>query len=197
MSISSKHLVHQASALVLSIYYSYEAPNCIWYIWCNLSNTLRILPVKNIENKLQKNASVLLILNYLVHESGFGAGRTTQFKIYAFHKIPSSPTKNDLMRFIRSMNFFSNFKDKLQNKLKALYGLLLENLEFHWKFRTETLFQQTKTSITKDVTLTLPNENYPFFEADSFWIGKGCILYRKNNKGKLDFFFEMFAVLYN
>ena len=131
---------------------------------------------------------MLVIVNYFGHEFGYSKVRTIQFKISAVHKIPPSPTKIELMRFIRSMNFFSNLKGKLRNNLKALYDLLLDSVEFHWNITMETLFQQTKTSITKDVTLTLPNENHPFFEVDSFWIGKGCILYWKINKGKLDIF---------
>ena len=54
----------------------------------------------------------------------------------------------------------------------------------------ETLFHQIKHSVTKDVTLTLPNTNHPFFiNADSPFIGLGCVLFQKQCLKELQNFF--------
>ena len=47
--------------------------------------------------------------------------------------------------------------------MKTLSDLLHDNNKFHWNDGLETLFQQIESSLTKDVTLTLPNTNLSFF----------------------------------
>ena len=52
------------------------------------------------------------------------------------------------------------------------------------------MFQQNKTSIIKDVTLTLPGSNLTFFfTVDSSLVCIGCVLIQLNPNGKLDTFF--------
>ena len=92
------------------------------------------------------------------------------------------------------MNFYSNFIDKLHFNLKPLFGLLPDNLKFHRNNELGTLFEQIKTTITKDVTRTLPNTNSPFFlTVDSPFFGIGCILFQMNDKGKLNILFIPFS----
>ena len=70
--------------------------------------------------------------------------------------------------------------------MKPLYDLLYKNFKFHWNTDLETLFQQIKTFITEDVTLTLPNTNHPLFiTVDSSLIGIGFVLFQLVVKGKL------------
>ena len=62
-------------------------------------------------------------------------------------------------------------------------------IKYYWNNDIVSLFQQTKTSITKDDkdnTLTLPNTNKPFLTADFSQIGIGCALLYMKNEGKLD-----------
>ena len=87
------------------------------------------------------------------------------------------------------MNIYSEIIEKLHVNLKPLYDLLRDCFNFHRNNELETSFQQTKTSITKDVTLTLPNTNHPFFIfVDSSSIGTGCVLFQMSDsdKGELD-----------
>ena len=55
------------------------------------------------------------------------------------------------MRFIGSMNFFSENIAKLHDNMKLLNKLLHDSFEIHLKNQVETLFSQITTSITKDV----------------------------------------------
>ena len=48
-------------------------------------------------------------------------------------------------------------------------------------------FKQPKTSITKDVTLTLPNRKHPFcITVDSSFHGVGCVIFQMSAKGSFD-----------
>ena len=85
------------------------------------------------------------------------------------------------------MNFYSKFIDRLHVIVKPLYGLLHDNNKFHWNNELETLFQQIKTKITKDVTLTLHNTIHPKLTTkDSPVIAIGCVSFQTIDKGKLD-----------
>ena len=71
--------------------------------------------------------------------------------------------------------------------MKPLYDLLHDIIKLHWKNDLKTPFQQIRTSITKDVTPTLPSTNHPFFNiVDSSLIGLACGLFQMNDKVKLD-----------
>ena len=103
-------------------------------------------------------------------------------------KIPSPITKNELMQFNGSLNFSFEFIDKLHVNKWLMFHSLHYIIIFHWNNELETLFQQLKTSITKDVTLTLPDTKYPNFSTvDSCLIDKGCVPFQMNNKAKIHF----------
>ena len=86
-----------------------------------------------------------------------------------------------------SKNFLSCFSDKLYVNMKPLYITLHDNKNFHWNNEVETLFQQIKTPITKDVTLTLPNTNHSYFITVNFSLTDvGSVLFQTNKKGTLD-----------
>ena len=73
------------------------------------------------------------------------------------------------------MNFFSEIFDEIQVNMKSLFDLLNDKIGFHWKIELKTIFEQNKTSITKDVVLTLPNTNHPFvISLDSPLNGTDC-----------------------
>ena len=127
-----------------------------------------------------------MIVKYLDHEIGFNTIRAILSKIAAIHKIPSPMTKIEPMRSIGSMNFYSNFIDKIHVIIKPPFDLFFDNVKFHWNIELETLFQQSKTSVTKDVTRTLPNKNHPFFiTVDSITVDSFLISKKKLRENKL------------
>ena len=105
---------------------------------------------------------MLPTVKYLCHEIGFITFKPTQTKITSIHKIPSPTAKIELMKFIGTMKFHSEFIDTLYVNMRPLYDLLDGNIQIHWNNELETMFQQIKTYVTRDVTLKLPNTNHPF-----------------------------------
>ena len=94
-----------------------------------------------------------------------------------------------LLQFVKflllldSMNIYTNFTDKPHVNMKPLYDLLHDKIKFYWNKEPETLFQQIKTSLTKDVNLTLPKTNHPFLIfVDSSMVGSAWVLYQMNDK---------------
>ena len=69
---------------------------------------------------------------------------------------------------------------------KPLWDLLHDNVKVRWKNASKTMFQQTKISITKCVTLTFSNTNHPFFTTVDYSL-IGCRLspISKRNKANL------------
>ena len=84
-------------------------------------------------------------------------------------------TRTDEVHRTNELLFY--FKNKLHGNMNPLYDLLLYDSKFHWNYELEILFQQIKSSITKDVTLNLPNAKHQFFiTVDSSSIGIECVL---------------------
>ena len=71
--------------------------------------------------------------------------------------------------------------------MKPLYDLLHDNIKFKWKEELKTLVQQIKSSITDDVTLSLPSTNHPFFNTVVACLtGIGFTLIQINRERNLD-----------
>ena len=124
--------------------------------------------IQDIANKLnleltpEKTFFMLLTVKYLSDEIGLNTSKTIQSKNDSNHKVHSQSTKNELIKFIGSTIFHHKSFDKLHVNMRPLFGSLPDNIETHWNIELETLFQQFKASITKNVTLTLPKTNHPF-----------------------------------
>ena len=81
--------------------------------------------------------------------------------------------------------------------MKPQYDFFLDSIKFHWNNELEALFQQIKTSVTKDVILTSPDTKHPFsIFVDTSLNGIGCVSFQINNKVKLDVtsYNEMFPI---
>ena len=71
--------------------------------------------------------------------------------------------------------------------MKTLYGLLLDIVTFRWKDELKTLFQWTKTSITRKKPPILPYTNHQFcIIVETSLIGKSTVLFQSIRKRKLD-----------
>ena len=115
-------------------------------------------------------------IKHLGHEYRFKTIKPIQSKTPAIPEIPLPTTKIELMRVIGSLNFYSKFLEILYVNMKPLFNLLHDKLISHWNIHLEPLFQQIRISITKDLTLTLPKTNHPFFKTvDSSLKAIGCV----------------------
>ena len=58
------------------------------------------------------------------------------------------------------------------------------------------MFQQNQTSLTKDVTPTLPNTNQPFsITADTYVFALGCVMFQTKKKENWMFFHTILVFL--
>ena len=90
------------------------------------------------------------------------------------------------MRFIGSMNFYSEFINKLHISLKPFYTLLHDDISFEWTPELDKLFNQIKLSLSKDAELAIPNTTHPFYiTVDASLIGLGAVLFQPNSKNKM------------
>ena len=127
---------------------------------------------------------MLLALEYLGHEIVVKTVKPTQSKIAAIKKV--------VLRLQR-LNWWGSLVQwtcilKLLINLMLIWSLCINYYMIKKNSlgkKLQTLFQQTKISITKAVELTLPNTNHPFFITVSYsLIGLGCVLFQMNDEGK-------------
>ena len=136
---------------------------------------------------LEESSLMLFTVNNFGHQIGLNTIKPYQFKSAGILENPSSLKKSELMRFLGSMNFFSNFAAKLHVNLKPHYDLLYGNVKFYWIIELESLIQQIRTNITKDDALYKTNTNYPrFITVDSSLVSTGCFIFQIINIGKPD-----------
>ena len=123
---------------------------------------------KNLKLPPEKFFFMLLFVKYFGHEIGFNTTKSFRSKIFAVHKIHSRPQRQNwqgsLAQWVSiSNNLILNFILKWK-----LCDLLHDNAKNHWNDELLTIFQQIKSSLTKDVTLTLGSGNRSFFNTVDF-----------------------------
>ena len=93
----------------------------------------------------------------------------------------------DVMQFLGSVNFYSNFvRKKLHVNLKPLYNLLQDKVKFQCTPELETIVQDVKNTMTADTELTIPNTKHPFFiTVDASLVGLGAVLFQMNEENKM------------
>ena len=128
---------------------------------------------------------MLLKVKFLGHEFGNNTIKPIPSKIDAFKRIPSPKEKKDVMKFLGSVNFYSQFIEKLHINLKPLYTLLHDDVKFQWTPELERIFQNVKNAMTADAKLTIPNTTHPFFiTVDASLVGLGAVLFQMNEEKK-------------
>ena len=103
---------------------------------------LHIISRKN-NSKLapEKTFIMLLKVKLLGHEIDYNTIKPIHSKLAAIHKLPSPTGKVALMSFIRALNVYTKFIEKLHITLKPFYGLLHENTPWKWTDEHDRLFQ--------------------------------------------------------
>ena len=151
-----------------------------------LIEQLHLISTKhNLIHAPKKSFFMLLKVKFLGHEIGYNTINPIHSKIAAIHKIPSPTGKVALMSFIGALNIYTKLVEKLHINLKPFYDLLHENTPWKWTEEHERLFQITKTSLTSDTALTIPNTKHPFFiTVDASLVGLGAVLFQLNEQIK-------------
>ena len=90
-------------------------------------------------------------------------------------KTPES--KTDFLSVLGAMGFYSNYVINFHIDTKPLYDLTRGDVIFKWEGEHEKVFNILKEKFALDISLAIPNANYPFhIHADSSNLGTGCIL---------------------
>ena len=119
----------------------------------HLIEQLHLISTKhNLKLAPEKSFSMLL-----GHEIGYNTIKPIHSKIVAIHKILLPTGRVVLMSFIRALNFYTKFIEKLHVNLKPFYDPLYENTPWKWTDEHETLFHKLKKSLTAETELTIPN----------------------------------------
>ena len=134
----------------------------------------------------EKSFYMLLKVKLLGHEIGNTTIKPIPSTIEAIKRILSLKDKKDVMQFLGSVNFYSNFIEKLHINLKPLYTLLHDDVKFQWTPELEKIFQDIKNSMTADTELTIPNTKHPInITVDASLVGLGAILSQMNEENKM------------
>ena len=140
----------------------------------------------NLKLASEKSFYMLLKVKFLGHEIANNTIKPVPSKIEAIKRIPSPKDKKDVIQFLGSVNFYSNFLEKLHINLKLLYTLLHDDIKFQWTHELGKIFQLVKNSLTPDTELTIPNTKHPFFTTvEASLVGLGAVLFQMNKENKM------------
>ena len=146
----------------------------------------QIFHSNNLESASEKSFYFLLSFKLLGHKIGHNTIKPISSKVDDIHKLKTPSSKTELMPFFGSMNFYSNFINKLHISLKPSYTLLHDDVSFERTPDLDKLFNQTKLSLSKDAELAIPNTTHPFFiTVDASLIGLGAVLFQPNSNNKM------------
>ena len=145
---------------------------------CQKKNNFKIAP--------EKSFYVLLTVKFLGDEIGNQTTKPIHSKVDGIHKLKTFSSKRELIRFIGSMNLYSNFIQHLHISLKFFYTLFHDDVSLKWTPEFKKLFDSIKLSPKKDAELATPNTSKPFFiTVDTFLIGLGAVLFQPKANNKL------------
>ena len=93
------------------------------------------------------------------------------------------------------MNFYHKFINKLHISSKPFYTPLPDNISFIWTPEIDKLFNDIKTSLSKDAELAILNTTHPFYvTVEASLIGLGAILFQSNTDNKMQVLFYNFCI---
>ena len=141
-------------------------------------NNLKIAP--------EKSFYVLLTVDFLGHEIGNNTIKPISSKIDGIHQLKTPTSKPELMQFIGSMIFYSEFINKLHISPKSFYSLRCDNISFEWTPEIDKLFIEIKASLSKDAELVISNTTHLFhITVDASLTGLGAILFQPSTDNKM------------
>ena len=143
----------------------------------------KVVTKENLKLAPEKSIYKLLKVKFLGHEIGNNTIKPIPSKSEAIKRIPSPKKKKDVMQFLGSANFYSNFVEKLHINLKPLYTFLHDDVKFQCTPELEKIIQDVKNAMTAETELTIPNTKHPFFiTVDASLVGLGAVLFQMNEK---------------
>ena len=146
----------------------------------------KISTKNNIKLAPEKSFYMLQKVKFLGHEIGNNTNKPLHSKIEAIKNIPSPKTKQDVIKLLGTINFCSNFIEKLHIFIKPLYNLLHDDINFQWIPQLEKTFNTIKDTMTSDTELTIPKTKNSFFTTvEASLIGLGAVFFQLNEQHKM------------
>ena len=151
---------------------------------CRIVNeVLRILEQNHLYLKPEKCIFESPYVDYLGIIVGNGTVRMDPKKVQAVSQWPTPEKKRDVQAFLGFCNFFRRFIRGFSGVAKPLSNLT-GNKDWSWGLPEQLAFEELKSHIAEDVTLTIPHDEGQFrVEADSSEFANGAVL-SQNLNGK-------------
>ena len=117
------------------------------------------------------------LIRFLGFDIYHGKIKPIQRAIEVANKFPDEiKDKNELQRFLGSLNYVSKFYPNLRTSIEPLFQRLKKN-PFHWTEEHTRIIKQVKTQVKELPCLgILHPDAFPIIETDAFDIGYGGIL---------------------
>ena len=98
-------------------------------------------------------------------------------KVEAIHNWPTPKNITELLSFLGSVNYLSQFIPELSHLRKPLQTLMKKNSEFVWTAEHDRAFAEVKLAVSKDCLIHFYDPQKPLYiECDASKQGIGCVL---------------------
>ena len=143
---------------------------------------LRSSGLKAAPNKSKLFLRKVQFLGHIVSDKGI---QPVAERIQELKNLKSRENKNDVMRILGSLVFYSTFIKNLHVDSKLFYQLLKDDVPFKWTKEHEKFFQNIEDRISEETILAVPNHKYQFhIHVESTSIGTGSSLVKEHPNGK-------------
>ena len=145
-----------------------------------------LLRKAGVKAALEKTFFVLKKVKFLGHVISSEGIQPIAKRVKDLKNLNSPECKQDVMKVLGCLGFYSCYIKKLHVDSKTFYDLIRDSTSFHWSEGHEKIFQMIKDRISEDTILAIPSTDYPFhIHVDSSNVGTGCILiqqFREENR---------------
>ena len=141
------------------------------------SNILKISP--------EKSFCYLLTVKFLGLAIGNKTIKPISSKFDGIHKLETPTSRSELMRFIGSLKFYSNFMNKLHRSLEPFCTLLHYSISSEWIPEVDKLFMENEASLSEVAAMQFQLPLSFYINVDAFLSGLGAIVFQPNTDNEM------------
>ena len=125
-------------------------------------------------DKVKINCKSVPLFGMTLTESGI---KPDPKKVEAIHNWPTPTNVSELLLFLGSINYLSQFIPELSRLRKPLQALIKKDSEFIWTVTHDRAFAEVKLAVSKDCLIQFYDPQKPLYiECDASKQGIGCVL---------------------